>query len=83
MMNTHESFERIDHGLSRAASCCRELAVMAKIPAWNDLSRQLLIMRKKAKVMYAEPPLHENQVMALVTQMEIAQLNAKRMSGMQ
>lgn len=75
-MQSHESFERVWEGLSRAASCCRELGVTTKINSWFDLSHQLLLMRKKAKIMYEGSPLSEVQVQALVTNMEIAQLAA-------
>ena len=72
-MNNQESFERIDQGFLRAASCCRELAVMTKINAWVDLAKQFLVMRNKAKAMYEGVPLTEIQVHALVMEMEIAQ----------
>lgn len=82
VMEAPESWERVDLGLQRAASCCRELAVMTHINAWVDLSKQLLLMRKKAKVMYEGAPLSEVQVQALVTNMEIAQLAAEQMRSM-
>ena len=81
-MNSHESMERIDQGLLRAASCCRELCVMTKINSWVDLSRQLLLMRKKAKVMYEGAPLSEVQVQVMVTNLEIAQIAAGRLREM-
>ena len=83
MMETLESWERVDQGLRRAASCCRELGKMTAINSWFDLSNQLLLMLKKAKVMYEGPSLAEHEVQALVTQMEIAQLAAERMRQMQ
>lgn len=82
VMEANESFERIYEGLTRAASCCRELAVMTTINSWVDLSKQLLLMRKKAKFMYDSAPLSEVEVQALVTNMEIAQLAAERMRQM-
>lgn len=81
-MNSHESMERIDQGLLKAASCCRELCVATKINAWIDLSKQLLIMRNKAKVMYDGAPLSEVQVNVMVTNMEIAQIAAARVREM-
>lgn len=81
MMQSSESWERVCEGLNRAASCCRELGAMTKINAWFNLSRQLLIMRQKAKVMYEGEALTELQVQALVTNMEIAQIAAAQMSG--
>lgn len=82
VMETNESFERVWEGLTRAASCCRELGTMTTINSWFDLSRQLLIMRKKSKVMYDSAPLSEVQVQALVTNMEIAQLAANNLRQM-
>lgn len=78
-MNNHESFERIAEGLSRAASCCRELVSMTGIPQWKEVSRQLLLMRKKAKFMYESAPLTEMQIQALVAEMEVAQKMAAAM----
>lgn len=82
-MTSHESFERLWEGLTRAASCCRELGKMTTINSWFDLSRQLLITRQKAKVLYESAPLSEVQVNALVTNMEIAQLSVERLRQMQ
>jgi hypothetical protein len=82
VMESNESWERIDQGLSRAASCCRELGALTSINSWHDLSKQLLIMRKKARVMYESAPLSEVQVQVLVTNMEIAQLAAENLRGM-
>lgn len=78
-MTSHESWERYWEGLGRAASCCRELGIMTKITAWGDLSKQLLIMRKKGQAIYKGPSLTEVQVLALVTDMEIAQKLAAMM----
>lgn len=82
VMESQESFERIWEGLTRAASCCRELGKMTTINSWFDLSKQLLIMRKKAQFMYDSAPLSEIEVQALVTNMEIAQLAAHNMRQM-
>lgn len=76
-MNNLESFERFWEGLTRAASCCRELAVLNDATEWKELSRQLLIMRDKGKVIYEGAPLSEVQVQVLVTNMEIAQLASR------
>lgn len=81
VMESPESWERIDHGLDRAASCCRELARMLDAHEWRGLSRELLLMRKKAKFMYDSAPLSESEVNALVTKMEIAQLVSRYMNG--
>lgn len=81
VMEAKESVERIDLGLSRAASCCRELAKMLDASEWKHLSRELLKMREKALRFYKEPPLTEPQIINLVTQMEIAQKNARMMNG--
>lgn len=80
MMESKESLERVDLGLSRAASCCRELAKILDAHEWRDLSKQLLIMRKKVLRIYSEPPLTEIQVQGLITQMELAQRLAQNMS---
>lgn len=81
-METNESWERFWEGLTRAASCCRELAKMTDAHEWKELSKQILIMRNKGKVIYDSPPLTELQVMGLVTKMEIAQLESQKMMGM-
>lgn len=80
-MTGHESFERVDQGLSRAASCCRELGEATTIKAWGNLSTQLLLLRKKAKAMYEGAALTEFQIQALVTEMEIAQKLARGLNG--
>ena len=72
MLNS-ESWERIDHGLQRAASCCREMCILTKVNDWVELSKQFLLMRQKAKAMYLAAPLTEVEVMALVAEMEMAQ----------
>jgi len=72
-MQSHESWERVAEGLSRAASCCRELHIVTKIKDWGELSNQFLIMRKKAKAMYDGKPLSEVEVMVLVAEIETAQ----------
>lgn len=82
VMETPESWERFDQGLLRAASCCRELGAMTTINSWFDLSKQLLIMRKKGRSIYEAAPLSETEVLALVTNMEIAQLAAAHMREM-
>lgn len=82
MMQASESFERCWEGLTRAASCCRELCVMTSIHSWVDLSKQLLIMRQKVKALYDGAPLSEVQVQTMVTNMEIAQLAAARVREM-
>lgn len=82
VMKSNESFERLYEGLTRAASCCRELGAMTTINSWVDLSKQLLIMRKKAKFIYDSAPLSEVEVQALVTNMEIAQLAANNLRQM-
>lgn len=73
VMENQESAERIFEGLNRAASCCRELAALTNINAWVDLSKQFILMRKKAKVMYEAVPLTEVQIQLLVAEMELAQ----------
>ena len=80
VMETSESFERVWEGLSRAASCCRELGGMTSVNSWYDLSKQLLLIRQKAKLMYNGPALSEVQIHNLVTNMEIAQLAASMVS---
>ena len=80
MMEPKESLERIDLGLLRAASCCRDLAVMLDAIEWRDLSAQLLIMRKKAIAIYKAAPLTEAQINGLVDRMEMAQKIARGMS---
>lgn len=72
-MTSSESWERFWEGLTRAASCCRELGVMTNVTAWKDLSAQFIIMRDKGRVMYKSAPLTEFEVMALVNDMETAQ----------
>lgn len=78
-MNSNESFERLWEGLSRAASCCRELGVMTTLPAWKEFSKQLIIMRHNGKVMRESPALSEPEINAIVTNMEIAQIASKGM----
>lgn len=80
VMESNESWERVDSGLRRAASCCRELGKMTSINAWFDVSRQLLLMLKNARFMYDSAPLTEPEVMALVTNMEVAQKAASIMA---
>lgn len=82
VMETNESFERYEQGLLRAASCCRELGKMTNVKDWKNLSRQLMIMLNQGRVIYQSAPLTELQVMALVTNMEIAQLAAQNMRRM-
>lgn len=77
VMESNESWERFYQGLTRAASCCRELGVMTSVPSWKELSKQLLLMRDRGQVMYKGSALTEMQVMALVTDMEIAQKAAR------
>lgn len=79
-MRQNESLERVNEGLSRAASCCRELAKMLDAKEWRDMSHQLLVMRQKILKFYKEPPLTEIQVLGLVTQMELAQKLAQHQS---
>lgn len=79
VMESHESWERVNEGLSRAASCCRELAVMTNVKDWTELSKQFILMRKKAKFMYDSAPLSEVQVMAIVSEIELAQKAAALM----
>ena len=81
MMQSSESFERVWESLARAASCSRELGVMTNLPAWNEVAKQFLLMRQKAKVMYKSPALNEFQVQSLVTEMEMAQKAASMMRG--
>ena len=78
-MNTHESWERLNEGLQRTASCCRELGVMTNVKDWTALSNQLLLMLKKARVMYRGAALTEIEVQTMVTEMEIAQKAAALM----
>lgn len=78
-MNSHESWERYEEGLLRAASCCRELGVLTKSNEWTEMSRQLLIMRDKGLTIYKAKPLNELQVQSLVADMEIAQKIAHAM----
>lgn len=73
VMEAHESWERFWEGLTRAASCCRELGVMTNITSWKEVSEQLLIMRNKGQVIYKGSPLTEVQVMALINDIETAQ----------
>lgn len=77
-MQSTESWERVWEGLSRAASCCRELGILTTIKDWGELSKQFLIMRKKAKAMYDGAPLSEVEIMVLVSQIE----NAQKMAGL-
>lgn len=72
-MESSESWERFWEGLTRAASCCRELGVMTNVPAWKELSAQFLLMREKGQKMYKSAPLTELQVMTIVTEIETAQ----------
>lgn len=80
-MESNESLERISEGLSRAASCCRELAKMLDATEWKQLSRELLRMREKSLRFYKEPALTEPQILGLLAQMEMAQINARQMNG--
>lgn len=73
VMESPESWERFTEGLTRAASCCRELAKMNDAKEWKDLSVQLLLMLKKGRKFYEGVPLTEMEVMNLVTNMEMAQ----------
>lgn len=79
-MEAKESLERIDLGLCRAASCCRELAVLNDATEWKDLSAQLLLMRKKALAIYNGTKLSEGQIQGLLSQMEMAQKLARGIS---
>jgi len=72
-MTSHESMERLDHGLRQAASCCRELGVMTGVPDWRALSNEFEIMRKKAIKMYKDGELPEFEVQRLTNDIEIAQ----------
>jgi hypothetical protein len=76
MMEAAESYERVWESLTRAASCCRELAILTKADEWRQMSQQIIIMRDKAREIYSGAPLTEVQVMNLVAQMEEAQLSA-------
>ena len=73
-MEKNESFERIWESLSRAASCCRELAVITNVKGWKELSAQLLIARENAKAMYKSKPLEEFEVISLVDKICQAQI---------
>ena len=79
VMENKESFERVVEGLARAASCCRELALATKINDWVDLSKQFLLMQKKAKAMYAGGALTESQVLKLTMDIETAQIAAAQL----
>lgn len=79
VMEGKESAERVAEGLSRAASCCRELAKINDAQEWKDLSAQLLIMRKKALSIYQKKPLSEAQIQGLVAEMELAQIMSQQM----
>lgn len=81
VMEAVESFDRVDQGLRRAASCCRELGAKTTINAWFDVSRQLLLMLQKAKFIYDSPPLSEMEVQALVINMEVAQKASAMLRG--
>lgn len=72
-MRQNESLERFVEGLTRAASCCRELGLITQIPAWKELSKQLLIMRDKGRFMYKSAPLSEKDILILVANIEMAQ----------
>lgn len=76
-----ESLERVLEGLSRAASCCRELGKIVDAQEWKDLSGQLLIMRQKVLVLYKGKPLTEGEIIGLVTKMEIAQRASHYING--
>jgi hypothetical protein len=82
MMQAKESFERWVLGLTRAASCCRELAVITDATEWKNLSAQLLIMRDKGQAIYKAVPLTEFEVQSLVKNMEIAQKASQLMNQM-
>lgn len=79
-MTSSESLERVVEGLSRAASCCRELAKITDSLEWKDVSRQLLIMRQKVLGIYRGPSLTEAEVLVLVANMELAQRQARGMA---
>ena len=79
VMETNESWERVDEGLKRAASCCRELCVFTKVNDWVDLANQFLLRRKKAKAMYNAAALTESQVLSLTMDMETAQIAAAKL----
>lgn len=78
VMENSESLERVLEGLSRAASCCREMAKMLDAHEWKDLSAQLIIMRQKVLKIYKALPLTEMEVLNLVANMEMAQKAAQR-----
>jgi len=80
-MLQNESWERFWEGLTRAASCCRELAKLTDATEWKDLSFQLLLMRDKGRRMYKSAPLSEFQIQALVADMEVAQKISQAMNA--
>ena len=83
VMEAKESYERWCAGLSKAASCCRELGVITTIKDWKFLSAELIKLRDNGMKFYKEAPLKESEVLILLMQIEDAQRAAAAMQGMQ
>ena len=66
MMTSHETMERFEHGLKKAASLCRQIAKARRSKAWLLLAAELDRMRDNGERLYNSRPLSRGDALGFV-----------------
>lgn len=64
-----ESYERVNSGLKKAASCARQMAKAQKSTAWTALATQLDEYVKRAQELYDAPAMTRAEALARIDDM--------------